>query len=78
MVYAQIQNQLIENIIVLNDTSLLPFFSNDTDGNPYEYVLQIDQLYPRPGIGWIFDGIMFYSPTPQPGDPDYIDPGDEE
>lgn len=58
MIFAQIKNELVNNTIVLNDLDDLHLF---TAG--FDYVLQIDQLYPRPGIGWSFDGIQFHPPA---------------
>lgn len=69
MIFAQIDNQLIQNTLLLNDESLLSLFLNDSNGQPYDYVLRIDMIYPQPGIGWTFDGIQFY-PPPQPPDDD--------
>jgi len=63
MVFAQIANGIIKNTILLNDISILNLFLNDpTTGQPYDFVLQIDFLYPRPAVGWTFDGISFQSP----------------
>lgn len=64
MVYAQISSGIVRNTILLNDASLLSLFQNDPSGTPYDYVLQIDQIYPRPGINWTFDGIVFAPPNP--------------
>lgn len=58
MIYAQIRNELIVNTIILNDADDLHLFTDS-----FDYVLQIDQIYPRPGIGWTFDGIQFSAPA---------------
>lgn len=78
MVFAQIYSGTILNTIILNDISLLPLFqTNPMTGLVYDEVLQIDTLYPRPGIGWTFDGIIFYPPMPTPEiDPDGDSDGD--
>ena len=68
MVFAQISNQLIVNTIILSDESMLNLFLNDQFGNPFDYVLRIDMIYPQPGIGWTFDGIQFYPPPTPPDD----------
>lgn len=63
MVFAQIKNGVVKNTLVLNDASLLNLFLCDpVTGVPYDSILQIDQIYPRPGIGWTFDQIVFASP----------------
>ena len=70
MVFAQINNNVVVNTIVLDDMSLLPLFQSDPSGNPYDSVLQIDYVFPQPGISWTFDGIRFNPPVvpqlPQP------------
>lgn len=70
MVFVQIKNQIIINSIVIDDISLINLFKNDPiTGEPYDYVLQVDSIYPQPGIGWSFDGITFTAPPPPPGTP---------
>lgn len=65
MVYAQVTAGVIVNTIIINDVSLLPLFQvNRVTGIPYDMVVQVDQLYPQPGIGWTFDNIRF-QPPPQ-------------
>lgn len=59
MVYAQVLNGLIQNIIVLKDSSLLPIFSQG-----FDYCIQVDNLNPEPMIGWLYDGVNFSQPTP--------------
>jgi hypothetical protein len=61
MIFAQIMNGRVVNTIVLNSSALLSNFTSDPlSGNPYDYVIQIDYVYPQPGIGWGFDGTGFY------------------
>lgn len=72
MIFSQIQDGVIVNTIVLNDIDDLPLFMGD-----FDYVLQIDQLYPRPGIGWTFDGITFSPPEPSVSE-ESEDSGEEE
>lgn len=63
MVFAQILTGKVLNTIVLNDIKLLSnYMSNPINNIPYDYVLQVDTLYPQPGIGWTYDGIRFGSP----------------
>lgn len=63
MVFAQIKNGIIKNTIVLDDESQIELFNFDPLTNdPYDEILQINQLYPRPGIGWTYDGIIFIAP----------------
>lgn len=67
MIYAQIKNEIVVNTIILDDAALLPLFQNDPmTGEPYDLMLQIDMVYPRPGIGWIFNGLTFIAPPPSP------------
>jgi len=65
MIYAQITNNKIVNTIMLDDASLLPLFSTDQNGNPYDSVVQIDNIVPQPGIGWTFNNVN-WSPPPAP------------
>lgn len=63
MIFAQIKNSLIQNTIELNNESLLHLFQNDPLTNdPYDIVLRIDEINPRPGIGYSYDGENFQSP----------------
>lgn len=50
MIYAQLTNGVIANIIELDDPTLLPLFAEGYDGIP----VQIDNLAPIPSIGWIY------------------------
>jgi hypothetical protein len=59
MNYAQIKNGQVENIIVLEDDSLIAHFS---DG--FDYFVSVDGLDPMPRLGWSYDGTNFI-PTPE-------------
>lgn len=59
MIFAQVLNNQIQNVIDLEDASLLPLFQDGFDS-----LVQIDTLDPQPGIGWIFDNINW---NPPPG-----------
>lgn len=50
MRYAQIKNNLIVNVIVLNNANLVSLF---TQG--FDYCIRVDELDPEPCIGWSFD-----------------------
>lgn len=64
MVFAQIKDQLVVNTIIIDDESMIDLFSNDpVTEQPYDLILRIDYIYPRPGIGWVFDGIIFIPPA---------------
>ena len=66
MVYAQIKNNTVVNTIVLDDASLLPLFQADQNGNPYDSVIQIDNITPQPAIGWWFDNVNWNPPVVAP------------
>jgi hypothetical protein len=66
MIYAQITNKIIINTIVLDDASLVSLFETDQNGNPYDSVIQIDNIVPQPGIGWTFDNISWNAPSTAP------------
>ncbi len=59
-VWAQIKNGVVENAIVLNDESLIPIFSEG-----FDYFVRIDEMDPRPGPQWLFDGQVFTNPDDQ-------------
>ena len=59
MNYAQIKNGQVENIIVLEDASLIGLFSEG-----YDYFIEVDGLDPMPRLGWGYDGNNFI-PTPE-------------
>lgn len=60
MVYAQILNGIIVNIIELDDSSLVSLFAQG-----YDSCLEIDQLSTIPSIGWFYDTISgnFFPPA---------------
>ena len=60
MVYAQIKNGKVVNTIVLNDPNLVTTF-----GQGFDFFIQIDQLSPKPGVGWSYDGTNWTPSTPQ-------------
>jgi len=64
MIYAQIKNQTIVNIIELADSNLLSlFYKNPLSGGTFDYVIRIDNLDTQPCIGWTYDGTNFYPPN---------------
>ena len=54
MIYAQVLNGIVQNIIILNDESLIPLFLEG-----FQYIIRIDDINPIPGIGWFYDGVNF-------------------
>lgn len=60
MVYAQIKNSKVENLIIIEDSSLLSLFLNG-----FDYIIRVDNLNPQPGPGWSYDGVNFSAPIPQ-------------
>jgi hypothetical protein len=58
MIYAQILNTIIVNIIELDDSSLASQFAIG-----YDSCLEIDQLTPTPQIGWYYDGTNYWPPV---------------
>jgi len=54
MNYAQIKNGIVENIIVLEDDSLIQTFSDGFDS-----FVVVDGMDPMPQIGWGYDGTNF-------------------
>ncbi len=68
MIYAQISQGFIVNVIVLDDITLLPlFFVNPIGGSNFDYVKPIDNLIDQngnsacPQIGWSYQPAI--SPT---------------
>lgn len=57
MVYAQIKNGIIQNTIVLEDSSLQSVFAQGFDA-----FVRVDNLSPEPAIGWSYDGSNFHAP----------------
>jgi hypothetical protein len=66
MIFAQIKNNTIINTIDLEDVSLLSLFQTDQNGNPYDSVIQIDNIIPQPSIGWSFDNVNWNPPVAAP------------
>ena len=54
MIYAQIKNGIISNIIRLEQDSLKTRFGADAG---FDAFVRIDLLNPRPGPGWLYDYI---------------------
>lgn len=61
MIFAQIKDGFIVNMIVLEDSSLLPLFSQDFDD-----VIQVDNKPGSPAVGWSYDPEQGFSPPVQP------------
>lgn len=58
MVYAQIKDGIVQNVIALNDEDLLSTFAVG-----FDYCIIIDQEQkPTPAIGWSYDGEAFNPP----------------
>lgn len=56
MVYGLIKDGVIKNVIVATQQ-----FINNVPG--YDYKVRIDNLVPKPGIGWAYDGNTFTAPA---------------
>lgn len=54
MKYAQIKNGVVTNIIILEDQSLLPYFSEN-----FDQVINISSFVPEPEIGWTYNNGNF-------------------
>lgn len=59
MVYAQIKDSIVTNIIIIDDESLVSLFSEG-----YDSIVQIDEITPTPGPNWSYDGENFAAPVP--------------
>lgn len=59
MYYAQIKDNEVKNVIVLEDPTLVDLFSEN-----YDVLIDVSDLDQRPGPGWIYDGQTF-SPPPE-------------
>lgn len=57
MIYAQIKNGIVRNLIVLDDDSLAHLFAEG-----YDLCIRVDQLDPQPCIFWSYDGENFSAP----------------
>jgi hypothetical protein len=64
MVFAQINNDYVKNVIVLDDESMASDFSAG-----FQAFVRIDLLDPMPGINWNWDGVNFSRPI-DPSTPD--------
>lgn len=60
MVYAQIKDDLVKNCIILRHTEYEELLAEGFDD-----LVRIDDLDPRPGIGWSYDGETFTAPPPE-------------
>lgn len=58
MVFAQIKDGIVKNIIVLDDLSLEDLFSEG-----FDFFIRIDEMEIQPGVHWIYDGIEFMPPV---------------
>jgi hypothetical protein len=58
MIYAQISNGVIQNIIVLDDPTLEPLFVKG-----FDYLIRIDNLNPQPCMGWNYNPTNGFSPA---------------
>lgn len=58
MVYAQINNGIIVNAIVVDENTPLELFSQG-----YDNFIRVDELSPVPGKGWSYDGSSFSAPA---------------
>lgn len=56
-IYAQILGGIVRNTIVVSDDTPLELFSQG-----YDVFIRIDDLEPRPGIGYSYDGSVFTLP----------------
>lgn len=57
MIYAQINNGIIQNTIITDINTNLAEFSQNFDS-----FIRIDTLPIVPGIGWTYDGVKFLAP----------------
>ncbi len=68
MVYAQILNGEVVNIIVLDDPSLEKLFLEGPEGIKYDSIIRVDDKLDadgmQPGIGHTFDGKQFLAAAP--------------
>lgn len=58
MLYAQIKNGIVENVIILDDVALIPKFSEG-----FDYFIRVDEMDPQPGVLWLYDGEKFSPPV---------------
>jgi hypothetical protein len=57
MIYALINNNVVVNTIVADEAFV------QSIEEQYQYVVRIDQLVPKPGIDWSYDGANFTAPV---------------
>lgn len=60
MLYAQVDHNMVSNVLTLNDPGLIPLFEEG-----HQYLIRIDELPSIPGIGWSYDGDNFLPPEPE-------------
>lgn len=58
MIYAQIKDGVISNTIVADEETPLSLFAEGFDS-----LVRVDELSPRPGPGWTYDGAHFSAPA---------------
>lgn len=68
MIYAQIKDGVVSNIIVLNDEQYIPLFSQG-----FDELLRVDQLLPYPSPGWTYDGQDFFPPEQEEERPENLE-----
>src|SRR5277367_6533990 len=74
MIYAQVKNCVIQNVIILNDENLVHLFEKG-----FDHCLRIDHLNPQPALGWFHDGKNFMKlirQEPSGGIPNEVPHGD--
>lgn len=59
MIFAQIKDNVVRNCIVLEDADIQELFLVG-----YDYLVRIDEIDPRPGPKWTYDGENFVPPPP--------------
>ena len=63
MIYAQIKDGLVRNVIVLDDPSIVDlFYVSPLDGSRFDVVERIDHLTPVPQIGWEYQQGHYVNP----------------
>lgn len=60
MKYAQIKNGMVQNVIVIDDSSLVSLF-----GKNFDDIIKVDEVYPNPGPGWSYDRNTYSFSPPQ-------------
>jgi hypothetical protein len=56
-IFALIKNGVVENTIVADEVFAAAIAAQ------YDFVIRVDELDPRPGIGWLYDGENFSQPV---------------